>query len=103
MRETIETKLFCLHCQKEVPHEIHYFGVALSSIRCKECDTEIKLDRKRVLEVESLEFADRILTKPIRLTEELRKDLTHFLSTLPIRIATKPYRMAKEMVKKAHK
>ncbi len=100
MTTTIKTKLFCLHCQKEVPHEIHYFDVALSLIRCKECGTEIKLDKKRILEIESLEFVDRLFTKPRRLTEELRKDLTQFLSTMPIRIATKPYRIAKEIVKK---
>lgn len=100
MTTTINTKLFCLHCQKEVPHEIHYFDVALKSIRCKKCGTEIKIDRKRILEIESLEYVDRLFTKPRRLTEELRKDLTQFLGTLPIRIATKPYRLAKELVKR---
>ncbi len=100
MTEVLEARLYCLHCQKEVSHEIHYFDVALKSIICKECGTEIKLDRKRILEVESLEYVDRIFTKPRRLTEELRRDLTKFLATLPIRIATKPYRMAKEIVKK---
>lgn len=103
MVESIETKLFCLHCQKEVPHQIHYFGIALRSIQCKKCGTEIKLDKKRILEVESLEFVERIFTKPRRLTEELRKDLTQFLSTIPIRIATKPYRLAKEIVTKIKK
>jgi hypothetical protein len=100
MTEVVNTKLFCIHCQEEAPHEIHYFDVALRSILCKRCGTEIKLDRKRILEVESLEFADRLFTKPRRLTEELRKDLTHLLATLPIRIATKPYRLAKEIVKR---
>ena len=100
MNETIETKLYCLHCQKEAPHRISYFGVALKSIQCRVCGTEIKFDRKRILEVESLEFVDRLFTKPKRLTEELRRDLTAFLSTMPIRIATKPYRLAKEIVKK---
>ena len=100
MNEAIETNLFCLHCQKEVLHKIFYFGVALKAIQCSVCGTEIRFDRKRILEVESLEFVDRLFTKPKRLTEELRRDLTAFLSTMPIRIATKPYRLAKEIVKK---
>jgi len=42
------------------------------------------------------QLIERILTKPQRLTEEYRRDLFEFFSTIPFRIITKPYRMLKE-------
>ncbi len=98
MGSKIDTELFCLHCDKECAHTITYAGQYLSRVRCKECGTEIELDRTRIMENYATETLERILTKPIRVTEEMRKDLTAFLASVPIRIMTKPYRMAKEIM-----
>ena len=38
----------------------------------------------------------RITTKPSRLNQEMRKDLTRFLCSIPVRFITKPARIAKE-------
>ena len=43
------------------------------------------------------DFIDRVLTKPQRLTEEIKRDLSQFLKSIPIRILTKPYRIAREI------
>lgn len=98
MPSKIQTDLFCLHCEKETLHTISYSGRYLHRIKCEQCGTEIALDRKRILETYTAETLDRILTKPHRVTEEMRKDLTHFITSLPIRIMTKPIRLAKEFM-----
>jgi hypothetical protein len=38
----------------------------------------------------------RIITKPSRLNQEMHKDLTTFLFSIPVRFMTKPVRIAKE-------
>lgn len=38
----------------------------------------------------------RIITKPSRLNQEIHKDLTTFLCSIPVRFMTKPVRIAKE-------
>jgi len=98
MTDTIETQLFCLHCHKETLHTVIYRGKYLNKIRCEECKTEIALDRKKILETCTADTIERIFTKPHRMTEEMRKDITHFMISLPIRIITKPVRLAKEFM-----
>ncbi len=43
------------------------------------------------------ELYQRIASKPSRITNEYREDLSHFLFSLPIRVISKPYRLAKDM------
>lgn len=95
--EDINTTLFCLHCEKETPHVITYTGDYVRKIRCNLCNTEIKIDKDKILKFYTSKALKRLLTKPERLTEELRKDLSSLLVSLPFRIASKPYRMAKEI------
>jgi hypothetical protein len=54
--------------------------------------------RLRLTGREFWKLLDRILTKPHRITEEMRKDLTIFITSLPIRIMTKPIRLARELM-----
>ena len=73
------------------------------SIKCAECGSEIEIRREKLIGNYAVDFIERILTKPYRMTRELEKDLTKFILSLPIRIITKPYRIAKEvgeMIKK---
>ncbi len=98
MGNIIRTTLFCLHCDKETLHTITYSGRYLHRIKCEKCETEIALDRRRILETYAADTVHNILTKPHRLTEEMRKDLTAFITSLPIRIMTKPIRIAKEFI-----
>ena len=98
MTTHLETELFCLHCNRECPHRITYLGTYLKEVRCQECGTHIEMDRKKILETYTAEIIDRLLTKPHRLTEELRKDLSNFIKSMPIRIMTKPLRVAKEII-----
>ncbi len=57
------------------------------------------MDKEKILKFYTSKVLKRLFTKPERLTEELRKDMSSLLVSLPFRIASKPYRMAKEIFK----
>lgn len=97
MTSRMKAELFCLHCNKDTPHTVTYVGNTLKSIRCTKCGSEIEIRREKLIENYAVDFIERILTKPYRMTRELENDLTKFILSLPIRIITKPYRIVKEM------
>jgi len=92
----MEAGLYCLHCKEEVDHEITYINSQIKSIRCLQCNKtkELKIDIKKEL---YKELVERISTKPTRMTEEYRKDLSHLLLSLPVRAIKKPYRLLKDV------
>ena len=105
MTSKMKAELFCLHCNKDTSHEVSYAGTTLKSIKFMECGSEIEIRREKLIGNYAIDFIERILTKPYRMTEELEKDLTKFILSLPIRIITKPYRIVKEVsevIKKEH-
>jgi hypothetical protein len=95
-KEEITTVFVCLFCQKETEHRVVYQGGIVRSIICKECGLGVGLDRTKLVALYGEKLIERILTKPQRLTEEYKKDLVEFFSTIPFRILTKPYRMLRE-------
>lgn len=97
MNTKMEAELYCLHCKKDTPHLINYAGNILKSVKCMTCGNEIEIKRDKLLENYAVDFIERILTKPYRMTKELEGDLKKFIVSLPIRIITKPYRIAKEV------
>jgi len=98
LSEEIKTTLFCLHCAKETPHTIVYSGQYLRKIRCRKCNIEVQIDKEKILQLYTSDILERILSKPERLTEEVRKDISSFLLSMPFRIVSKPYRIAKEVL-----
>ena len=92
----MEAELFCLHCNKETHHTVEYVGNSLSSIKCNNCSKTIELKRGKLLEHYSVEFIERILTKPQRMTKEIEGNLKKVLISLPGRVITKPTRIARE-------
>ncbi|MCR4432010.1 MAG: bh protein [Tepidanaerobacteraceae bacterium] len=97
MTSRMEAELFCLHCNKDTPHMVTYAGNTLKSVRCTQCGSEIEIKREKLLGNYAVDFIERILTKPYRMTKELEGDIKKFILSLPIRIITKPYRIAKEV------
>lgn len=97
MTSKMKAELFCLHCNKDTPHTVVYAGKTLKSIKCTVCGSEIEIRREKLIENYAIDFIERILTKPYRMTRELERDLTKFILSLPIRIITKPYRIAREV------
>lgn len=97
MLESFTTKLFCHSCGKETVHCVKYISGILKNIRCEECGYSLDLSREKLLKYYTEEMITRFITKPDRLTEEVRKDLSHFILSLPLRMISKPYRVAKEI------
>jgi len=90
--------VFCLHCREETPHTVVYGEKYLKEMRCDVCGTVIKVDRKRMLELYAHDAVDRILSKPLRMKKELAaKSLSEFTMSLPVRVALKPVKIAKEL------
>jgi len=97
MISEMEAELYCLHCKKDTPHLVTYAGNILKSVKCTVCGSELEIKREKLLGNYAVDFIERILTKPYRMTKELEGDLKKFIISLPIRIITKPYRIAKEV------
>jgi len=98
MTSHLRTTLFCLHCDRATEHVITYVADKLSTVACEECGTTLSVDRQKLAGRMAADAVERILTKPKRMTEEMRADLARFISSMPIRIVTKPYRLAKEVM-----
>lgn len=88
----MEAKLFCIQCNEETEHIILYINNEITSVKCEDCQREvgIKVD---IMKEFYKELYEHISTKPTRLSEEYKQDLSKFLSRLPIRIISKPYRL----------
>ena len=102
MTSRMKAELFACIVTRILPYG-NLCGKTLKSIKCAECGSEIEIRREKLIGNYAVDFIERILTKPYRMTRELEKDLTKFILSLPIRIITKPYRIAKEvgeMIKK---
>lgn len=89
--------LFCLECDKETEHSIVYKENQIENIQCKQCGIEIKVDHEYVKKHFKEEIIERVLTKPSRMTKEMEENITLFITRLPFRVISKPYRLAKEL------
>jgi len=67
------------------------------TIQCEECGLEVSFDHVKLFALYGEDLVKRVLTKPLRLSEEYEKDLFAFVSSIPFRIITKPYRLLKEL------
>lgn len=94
--KTMEAALFCSHCREEVNHEITYINDDIKSIRCEQCNKTKQL-RVDVNKKFYKEVYDRISSKPTRITQEYKDDLSHLLVSLPVRTVSKPYRLLKDV------
>ncbi|QDP41320.1 bh protein [Radiobacillus deserti] len=95
-RKYMETELFCIHCEDDTLHLITYLNDVITKVECEDCQNGIEL-RVNVMEEFYKESYHRIASKPARITNEYREDLSHFLFSLPIRVITKPYRLVQDL------
>lgn len=96
MKETnITTDLYCTRCQSDTPHRITYLNGCISHIECEHCarSYDLEVDVKHELYHELL---NRIKSKPSRITQEYKGNLTRFLLAFPRKAVRKPYRLLKE-------
>ena len=92
----MKASLFCLHCNDETPHIIVYINNEITSVQCEDCNHQvgIKVD---IMKEFYKEIYERVCTKPSRITQEYKEDLSHFLSRLPFRVVSKPYRLMRDL------
>lgn len=90
-RSVMKANLYCTHCNNETPHEVVYINEEITSVHCEDCNYKvgIKVD---IMKEFYKELYEHISSKPSRMTEEYKKDLSRFLARLPIRVLSKPYR-----------
>jgi len=99
-KNRMEAYLFCVNCEKDTPHEIEYKEGQISKIICHTCRITVEINQEFVNKHFKEEFAKRVLSKPVRMTEEMEADLSGFLKSLPTRVISKPYRVYKEFTGK---
>ncbi len=94
-----ETKivLFCINCDKESPHTVHYIGNYLRSVECDNCTKKIEIDRRHLRTVFAEDFINRILTKPHRMNEDMKKAVATLIPFFPKRLMKEPLKVLKEI------
>ncbi len=118
----VAVELFCLECRRETVHRVLYRAGELYRIECSVCGRRVDIEPAYDVEPsepaagggrpgervsrEDLQrhyadaFLHRVLSKPRRMTEEMRCDLTAFLLSLPLRVLTKPHRLLEEVLRR---
>ncbi|SKC87845.1 hypothetical protein [Maledivibacter halophilus] len=92
----MKADLYCVNCRKNTPHEVIYIGEDIEKITCLECKAFLEIDENLVMSTYAMNILKRVSSKPERMSNEIKKDLSKFLCSIPFRVVTKPYRMVKE-------
>ncbi len=95
--EITRITLYCINCNEETPHTVHYIGNFLRSVSCDNCSKKIEIDRRHLRTVFAEEFIDRILTKPHRMTEDMKKALATLTPFFPKRLFKEPLQVFREI------
>ncbi len=89
--------LYCVNCDEEVAHSVYYTGSYLRSVECDKCGKKIEVDRRHLRTVFAEDFIDRILTKPHRMTEDMKKAFAILVPFFPKRLIKEPLTVIKEI------
>lgn len=89
--------LFCVNCNKESSHTVYYIGNYLRSVVCDSCNKKIEIDRRHLRTVFAEDFINRILTKPHRMTEDMKKAIATLMPFFPKRLFREPLKVMKEI------
>jgi len=95
--EITQIMLFCVNCNEETTHTVHYIGDYLRSISCDNCSKRIEIDRRHLRTVFAEDFIDRVLSKPHRMTEDMKKAFATLLPFFPKRLFREPLQVLREI------
>lgn len=112
-RTSMDVELLCTQCSGETVHRVMYHSDRIESVECLQCGRKISIRHDESVSTDSdpvhhvarqhldrlytQEFLRRILTKPKRVEDELKADLSLFLVTLPLRLISKPVRLLQDI------
>ena len=96
--EEAKIVLFCISCNEETPHTVTYIGSYLKSIKCDNCAKKVEIDRRHLRTVFAEDFIDRVLTKPHRMSRELKEAMAYLVPFLPKRLFREPKKVIKEII-----
>ena len=97
MMKEVKTTLHCSWCLSEAPTLITYIGDSIVKIECKSCGHVYRISRAALYSSILSEWEKRVLTKPLRLAEEMRNHPSRFVLSFPFRVLSKPLRVTKEL------
>lgn len=66
-------------------------------MECENCDKTIEIDRRHLRTVFAEDFINRILTKPHRMTEDMKKAVAILVPFFPKRLIREPLKVLKEI------
>lgn len=89
--------LFCVNCNEETPHTVQYIGSYLRSVTCDNCSKKIEIDRRHLRTVFAEDFIDRLLTKPHRINEDMKRAFATMLPFFPKRLFLEPLQVFREI------
>lgn len=93
----LRVELLCNKCGVEGIHSLLYSDNILIDSHCLNCGWKVNFCKESLLIIYTECFVHRILSKPKKISKELKQDLNHAMQTLPRRMITKPYRVANEI------
>jgi hypothetical protein len=89
--------LFCVNCNEETPHTVQYIGSYLRSVTCDNCSKKIEIDRRHLRTVFAEDFIDRLLTKPHRINEDMKRAFATLMPFFPKRLFLEPLQVFREI------
>ena len=89
--------LFCVNCRKDTSHTVNYIGSYLKSIQCNKCGKKVEIDRRHLRTVFAEDFINRILTKPHRVTEDMKRAFSTIVPFFPKRLIKEPLKVVREI------
>lgn len=90
-------ELDCPNCLRATRHEVHYVAGLLHRLDCQVCGQRWAISHRRLRNQYLRHMPARILSKPVRLVREARRQPLALALSMPIRLFSKPARLAGEV------
>jgi hypothetical protein len=86
----------CSQCNSEQPHHLKYVGNVLAQVTCQTCGKMFAPSSELLVKDYARDLESRLVHKPERMLRQVTRHPKEFLLQLPLKVATKPVRMAWE-------